>query len=240
MIASGATDLGRRRSSNEDAFCVEPDLGLLAVADGVAGRAAGEVASRLALSIFAAYVRDRLPATAEDSLLDLIAEAVQASNAAILRRVAEEPQNSGLATTLTVCLVQASTAYFAHVGDSRAYLLRQAQIRRLTEDHAVVSRCRHESSSEADARARPVRRRLLAALGLPWSGVDIFTEALEAGDGLLLCTDGLTAEIADDELRHLATSNGSLADRCRTMVETANERGGSDNVTVVLAGFHGF
>jgi protein phosphatase len=240
---------------------VDPDLGLLAVADGLGGHAAGEVASRLAISVLAEYLRDHRQPTGEQSMLDLLAGAVQAGNAAIQSKIAEEPQCQGMGTTLTACLVRDGAAYFAHIGDSRAYLLRDGQITQLSEDHTLANLRRlRRGSNEVEADPSPEGKTLLSALGTsPWVGADLFTQELQAGDLLLLCTDGLTAGVTEDELAALGPFRLSFAERCERLLtlankrrkETwseqrlkrgcerllalANERGGADNITVVLA-----
>jgi len=239
MAAFGMTDAGRQRSSNEDAFCVEPSLGLLAVADGLGGRAAGETASKLAIFTLTNYLRSHLEPAAQGSFLDLLAKAVQASNAAIQEVGAKEPQCQGMATTLTACLVADGMAYFAHIGDSRAYLLRHGHIARLTEDHTVATLRRLGGRNHVEIIDPAKGNRLLSALGvLPWVGVDLFAQKLRAGDLLLLCTDGLTGGVTEEELAALGQLKLSLAARCARLLALANERGGADNVTVVLAALH--
>jgi len=265
MIACGATSMGRQRSSNEDAFCVESDLGLLAVADGLGGRAAGELASQLAIHVLTEQLRDHCQPPGEQSMLDLLAEAVQAANTALQKKVAEDPRCQGMGTTLTACLVREGTAYFAHIGDSRAYLLRDGQIKQLSEDHTIANLRRRRGKPDKSAvDHQPEGKMLLAVLGTsPWVGADLFAQELQSGDLLLLCTDGLTAEVTEDELAALGRFRLSWADRCvwlltrtneqsqaawserqlkRTcerFLRLANERGGRDNITVVLAAIQG-
>lgn len=236
MTAFGMTDPGRQRSSNEDAYCVEPSLGLLAVADGLGGRAAGETASQLAILVLTNYLRGHFESAAQGSLLDLLDRAVQASNAALQEKGAREPRCQGMATTLTACLVADTMVYFAHIGDSRAYLLRHGHITRMTEDHTVASLRRLQGHRHVQVISPADRNRLLSALGLlPWVGVDLFARRLRAGDLLLLCTDGLTAGVTEEELAALGQLKLPLPDRCARLLALANERGGKDNVTVVLA-----
>ena len=236
MTAFGMTDAGRQRSSNEDAYCVEPFLGLLAVADGLGGRAAGETASKLAIFVLTNYLRNHSESAAPGSSLDLLARAVQASNAALQEKGAREPKCQGMATTLTACLVADTTAYFVHIGDSRAYLLRHGRITRLTEDHTVGTLRRFQGRNHVEVIDPANGKRLLSALGvLPWAGVDLFAQKLQAGDLLVLCTDGLTAEVTEEELGALGRLRLPLRDRCARLLALANERGGKDNVTVVLA-----
>ncbi len=227
--AAGATRVGRVRHINQDAFCSEPELGLLAVADGVGGRPAGDVASRLAIATLLDYVRQgqRTPEP------ELLADAVEAANVAIRRVAAQAPDCQSMATTLTACLIRDRQAHFAHIGDSRAYLLRHGDCQRLTEDHTMAGLRRKPGVS-----APPASRALLAALGLnSWVGADIFSHALCAGDVLLLCTDGVTRAISQEELAGVGGSASPLAERCQILLNLADERGGEDNATVILATF---
>jgi PPM family protein phosphatase len=239
MTACGKTSVGCRRPVNEDAFCVEPALGLLAVADGLGGHAAGEVASQLAISVLTRYLRDHCPSAQGSSLPDILAEAVLAANAAIQAKAAEEPRHLGMGTTVTICVVSGDVAHLAHVWDSRAYLLRDGHAAQLTEDHTVAT-LRQLQGHAVAAAGLADGKRLLAALGTsPWTGMDLFAQELCAGDLLLLCTDGLTAGVTDDELAALGQSGRPVADRCEQLLALANERGGADNSTVVLAEFQG-
>ena len=238
LAAYGATDTGRRRRLNEDAYCVEPGLGLLAVADGLGGHPAGEVASSLAISLLRRHLRARLRHDDRADALDLMAEAVEAGNAAIRERMATNPLCRGMATTLTACLVKAGCAHFTHVGDSRAYLLREGRIAQLTEDHTAASLRRRQGRGGAPGRGNPSNRRLLSALGMSsWAGMDLFVQNLRIGDVLLLCTDGLTDEIDNGELAAACLLPLPLPERVARLLATANDRNGADNVTIVRAEF---
>ncbi len=236
LVACGATNIGRRRAMNEDAFCVEPGLGLLAVADGLGGHAAGEVASRLAISAFKGHLEAHLNRDGGMNVNDLMAEAVEAGNAAILERIAASPQCRGMGTTLTACLVRRGVAYIAHIGDSRVYLLREGRIAQLTEDHTAATLRRRQGRCEDLAEGPVGRKKLLSALGVsPWAGSDLLTQDLRGSDILLLCTDGLTGELSENELAATCRLPLPLPERVARFLSLANERGGADNITVVLA-----
>jgi protein phosphatase len=238
LAAFGATDIGRRRDLNEDAYCVEPGLGLLAVADGLGGHPAGEVASSLAISLLRHHLLARLSNDDHANALDLMAEAVEAGNAAIRERMAVNPQYRGMATTLTACLVKGGCAHFTHIGDSRAYLLRDGRIAQLTEDHTAAALRQRQGRGGAPARGNASNQRLLSALGMSsWAGMDLFVQNLRIGDMLLLCTDGLTGELSEDELASTCQLPLSLPARVERFLSLANERGGSDNITAILATF---
>lgn len=221
------TDVGRARERNEDSFFV--GAGVFAVADGLGGHRAGEVASALSLEPIAAL------AAPEESFRDLAA-AVQRANRDVYERARSNPDLSGMGTTLTALAVLGDVARIAHVGDSRCYLIRAGKIRRLTDDHTVVARLVREGKlSPKEAATHPHRSLLLRALGSePSVLVDQADLDLLPGDRLLLCSDGLTGPVADDEILRLAGAEGDLDAACRALVALANARGGPDNVTVVL------
>ncbi len=225
---STATHPGRARPINEDA--VHPtgagtgDEVLLVVADGLGGHVGGEVASRLAIEV--ASDPDLAPA-----------EAVLSANRAILAEVANRPRLAGMATTMTLARLENSgAARFAHVGDSRGYLLRQGELRRLTQDHSVVAEYVASGRlTEKEAENHPQRSLVTRALGLEFHlEVDEFEEPLEPGDRLLLCSDGLTAMIDDDHILPLLGS-GAPEEVVWALIEAANTAGGHDNITVAIA-----
>lgn len=223
-----ASHKGRVRDNNEDT--VFPDSAgessgpaILIVADGMGGHVAGEVASRLAVNTAASTDKDPV-------------DRVEAGNKAIREEVAREPSLEGMGTTMTlVSLEEGGKARFAHVGDSRAYLLRSGELRQLTEDHTVAAEYVAQGQiSTEDAVDHPQRHMLTRTLGLtPQIEVDETTVALETGDRLLLCSDGLTEMVPDD---HIATvlGAGTPEEAVWELVETANEEGGVDNITVIV------
>lgn len=238
MKAFGVTDAGRRPGQNEDTFCVDPDLGLLAVADGIGGRAGGEVASRLAMQAFRGQLMMDASRQAGHSELDLLSKASEAANSLILERVAEEPELQGMGTTFTACWVRGQSAHFVHVGDSRGYLLRHGRLAQLTEDHTVGNLRRRKGNTSTASPSHDGGSKLLAALGTSrWVSADFFTEQLQAGDLLLLCTDGLSVDLGTQELHSLVQRPLPLEERCASLVNLAREQGGTDDITVVLASF---
>jgi protein phosphatase len=225
---STASHPGRARPINEDAvYPADAGTGdnvLLVVADGLGGHIGGEVASRLAIEV------------ASDAELTP-AEAVLSANRAILAEVANRPRLAGMATTMTLArLDQAGSAHFAHVGDSRGYLLRHGELRRLTKDHSVVAEYIASGQlTEKEAENHPQRSLVTRALGLEFQlEVDEFEEPLEQSDRLLLCSDGLTVMIDDDHIRRLLGA-GTPEEAVWALVEAANTAGGHDNITVAIA-----
>jgi serine/threonine protein phosphatase PrpC len=228
----GRTDTGRRRVHNEDVFLCDPPL--YAVADGMGGAQAGEVASKLAVAALAEHPHGHGP-VGEDAVVTLVREA----NRRIFRRSVEDPAAAGMGTTVTVALVDedAGTAAIGHVGDSRAYRIRDGVLEQLTTDHSVVAELvRAGRLTAEEALEHPYRSAITRALGTEEEvDVDTFTVPLEPGDTYLLCSDGLTSMVRDEEILRLASAYGddpdALAD---ALIDAANAAGGEDNITVVL------
>lgn len=226
---AGVTDPGLVRRRNEDAFLCDPPL--FAVADGMGGAQAGEVASRLA----AAALRDFHEADlleAEPRLRSIIQEA----NRRIYARAASDPHASGMGTTLTAALVTGDRVAVGHVGDSRAYLLREGQLEQLTNDHSLVADLvRSGRLTPEEAEVHPQRSVITRALGTD-SAVDVDSFSIEArpGDVFLLCSDGLTTMVPVETVRRILLESERLSDAAQALVAEANRNGGEDNITVVL------
>jgi len=221
------TDPGRTRRHNEDAYVIEPPL--FAIADGMGGAQAGEVASRLAT---AALKEAGADGGGEQRIADLIQEA----NRRVYDRSSSDPNTSGMGTTITVALVEDDRVSFGHVGDSRAYLIRNARMEQLTEDHSLVNELLKTGKlSREEAETHPQRSVITRALGTdPDVDVDTFSVQAETGDLFLLCSDGLTDMVPEDSIlevveRHREDIDGAL----RALVKAANRGGGQDNITVV-------
>ena len=227
--SAGTTDAGRKRRRNEDAFVHDPPL--FAVADGMGGAQAGEVASRLAAAAFREF-HDADELEPEERVVAIIQEA----NRRIYERARSDVQASGMGTTITAALLVESTVVVGHVGDSRAYRLREGLLEQLTEDHSLVAdlvRSGRLSPEEADA--HPQRSVITRALGTDAEvDVDTFTVAAEAGDVFLLCSDGLTTMVADEEITTTIAEADTLEQATKALVKAANRAGGEDNITVVL------
>jgi serine/threonine protein phosphatase PrpC len=221
------TDPGRTRRHNEDSYVIEPPL--FAIADGMGGAQAGEVASRLAT---AALKEGQVDAGGEQRISDLI----QAANRRVYDRSSSDPNTSGMGTTITVALVEDDHVAFGHVGDSRAYLIRDASMEQLTEDHSLVNELLKTGRlSREEAETHPQRSVITRALGTdPDVDVDTFSVRAENGDLFLLCSDGLTDMVSEESIldvveRHRDDIDGAL----RALVKEANRGGGQDNITVV-------
>jgi PPM family protein phosphatase len=222
------TDTGRQRRDNEDsAYARAP---LFVVADGMGGAQAGEVASQLAIEAFEQELPDG--ANAEQRL----AERVREANRRIYDRSQEERERAGMGTTLTAAYLEETSLAIAHVGDSRAYLLRDGTLTRLTRDHSLVDELvRRGKLTEEQAAEHPQRSIITRALGPePDVEVDTWTYPVRAGDVLLLCSDGLTSMLSEDELVEILSRAGSLERAGDELIAAANAAGGRDNITVVL------
>jgi len=226
---AGLTDTGRRRRRNEDSFVLDPPL--FAVADGMGGAQAGEVASRLAAAAFREYHE-------ADSLApeERVEALVQEANRRIYARSREDANATGMGTTVTAALLEGDSVAIGHVGDSRAYRIRGDRLEQLTQDHSLVADLmRSGRLTQEEADAHPQRSVITRALGTdPEVDVDTLAVGLEPGDVFLLCSDGLTTMVPDEEILRIVHESGSLEGAAKALVKAANKRGGEDNVTVVL------
>ena len=224
---AGVTDTGRKRRRNEDAYVVQPPL--FAVADGMGGPQAGEVASRLAA---AALEESSVGGSGEDKVVQLIQEANRRVHAA----ATEDAAHAGMGTTMTVALLEDGSVAIGHVGDSRAYLSRDGTLEQLTQDHSLVGELmRSGKLSPEEARLHPQRSVITRALGTdPDVDVDTYTVETRSGDVFLICSDGLYSMVEDDDVQQtLERYRGDLDGALRTLVQQALEGGGEDNITVV-------
>lgn len=223
---SARTDIGLRRQTNEDTFVLEPPL--FAVCDGMGGAQAGEVASGLAGRVLAAAVADGMP----------LGEAAHAANAAVFLCAREDSSYAGMGTTLTAALIDGRVARFAHVGDSRAYLLRDGELRQVTDDHSLVATMvRRGQLTEEEAAVHPHRSVLSRALGTELLvDVDELSVDLRSGDVLLLCSDGLSGPVPAELIARLLRIP-DVHGATRALIRAARKRGGPDNITALVVRF---
>jgi len=253
LAVAARSDVGVARPVNEDTLytgeftTADGAIGtLLVVADGMGGHAAGDVASRLAVETLKAELRAALehgPPDDDAGWQELLRQAVVAANAKVYAQ-AQEAGQRGMGTTLTATIVAGRRAHLAHVGDTRAYLINPAGVNgaaitwmQLTHDHSIVARLVDIGQlSPEQARVHPQRNMIYRSLGTdPAVEVDLVSQSLAPGDLLLLCSDGLNTHVEDAELAQLAQEEGSLARACERLVALANQRGGKDNISVVIA-----
>jgi protein phosphatase len=235
------TDVGRRRADNEDALLVLPRQDIYLVADGVGGHNSGELASRKAVSGVADFLaRNPLEeahgaAHPEEALMAYFLRCFREINTEICALSRVEPANRGMATTAVLAHILRDKLFVVNIGDSRAYIVREGDISRITTDHSVVNEMLARGElTEEEARVHPRKNEITRALGVE-AGVspDFFMTDLLSSDRIVLCTDGLCGELSDDEIRRIVSRGENLNDTCRMLVNSANANGGSDNITVV-------
>lgn len=246
FFAAAKTDVGRKRQDNEDRFCLEPALGLYVVADGMGGHAAGEVASRLAVETIQEWMEKYLrgldaatgaTAAASGSLeAAFLASSIQQANRVIFEAAKARPEYAGMGTTIVATLAHGDRFIVAHVGDSRIYRIRGGVIAQLSRDHSFVQQqvdC--GSLSPTEAQRSQYRHMITRALGLKESvDVDLGEHAARPDDIILLCSDGLSDLLDDEEILNAVEACGADLERaCETMVDRANAKGGDDNITVL-------
>jgi serine/threonine protein phosphatase PrpC len=221
-----ATHAGRVRRKNEDAYFAEAPL--FAVADGMGGALAGELASRISVQTLSELVQ-------EGSDEERLAETIRLANRRVAERATSDPRASGMGSTVTAALVGRGVVTFAHVGDSRAYLWRGGVLTRLSDDHSLVAEwVRAGALAPEDAAQHPQRSVITRALGADWQiDIDVWTTPARTGDVILLCTDGLSGFVDDAAVARTLEEHESLDAAVRALIDAANAAGGEDNITAV-------
>ncbi len=245
ILSSGGTDPGKKRKNNEDSFLQDDGLGLYAVADGIGGHEGGEVASRIAMDTF----REVLPGLLKgndvtppfslsldvEPRISALRYAITLSNQKILQTASINPALTGMGTTITALLLCRGAAYIAHVGDSRAYLLRSGECSQITNDHSFVAeQIRAGKLTAEQAKTSAYRHIITRAVGIDREvSVDHATLEVKENDTFLLCTDGLTEMVADSEICAILAECAPAA-ATENLIRRANEQGGVDNITAVV------
>ena len=242
---AGMTDPGLVRAQNEDAIAISSEYGLAVLADGMGGYNAGEVASSMAAAMTKELIEQDLVASGgriedypEHRLHQLVVNVIQQANAAILGAARTEPQYHGMGTTIVAAAFGGDQVTVAHVGDSRAYRFRKGELTKITRDHSLLQEQIDAGLVDAAmARFSQVKNLVTRAVGVgPELEVEIHAHLLQPGDIYLLCSDGLTDMLPDETIGEiLAQEQDGLEAACRTLVQRANEAGGFDNISVVLA-----
>jgi len=234
----GDTNPGRKRRRNEDAFVCEPPL--FAVADGMGGAQAGEVASAIAAAALSGVFSDGETVAAPETE-ERVGSLIREANRRVHDRAEHDPSFSGMGTTMTVALVGSDDLVaIGHVGDSRAYLIRAGELEQLTDDHSLVAELvRRGELSPEEAEVHPQRSVITRALGTdPDVEVDVFSVPAQPGDIFLLCSDGLSTMVDSDTISQIVDRNrGDLESATRALIRAANDEGGEDNITAVLFEF---
>lgn len=230
---AGKTDVGRKRSNNEDAIIIRSDLGFLAVADGMGGAASGEVAS----SLFVDTVSELMSVADHNGIgAELIQRTFLVANDRILKCARENSLHEGMGCTAELLVFYDQGYMLGHVGDSRTYLIRGGKLRQITKDHSLVQdQLDRGLITEAEARTHSMRNVIVRAVGVGQTlAVDIIRGKAQDGDLFLLCSDGLSDMLEEDLISSLLTLPLTLEERAAKLVQAANEAGGHDNVTVGL------
>jgi PPM family protein phosphatase len=244
------TDVGRKRKGNEDALFLNPEQRLFVVADGMGGHAAGEVASKIAVDSINEFVtltggdeEITWPFGLDETISydgNRLKTAIRHANRKVLEATREKTEYEGMATTVAAVLVDGDLANIGHVGDSRIYLWSEGEVSQLTSDHSWVNeQIQNGVISSEQARSHPLRNVVTRALGGKQDlSVDMQVRKMKPGEMLLLCSDGLTTMVPDEEIvRILSETGGDVSKAAHRLVDEANARGGEDNITVVLLKF---
>ncbi len=241
LLITGLTDPGRMREQNEDNIAMAPEAGLVVVADGMGGHRAGEVASRLAVEAIQRHIVNTLAgagASGDDGIeVALVRDAIQQANQAIFERARANQEYAGMGSTVVVVLFYGDRLCVGHVGDSRLYRFRDTILEQITEDHSVVQELVSRGLVTAEEARKTVGKNLVTrALGIdPDVEADVSEHDVYDDDIYLLCSDGVNDVLADGDIELMLTEHGrNLETTARHMVDTANERGGPDNISVIL------
>lgn len=239
---AGKTDVGRVRATNQDAFLANNEAKLYLVADGMGGHAGGEIASRLAVDTIEAQIcknlqifeLDPLEANHEFQILKTMEASVNFASAKIYEHALEDPSLRGMGTTATVVKISGKHAYWAHVGDSRLYLLRNRFLYQLTFDHSLVNeQVRAGILTPEEAEVHHLKNVITRSVGYQEEeDVDSASILIQTGDKLILCSDGLHGKVSDSEIASIVDELG--LDSLDTLVDLANSRGGDDNITILV------
>jgi PPM family protein phosphatase len=244
-VSAGLTDVGRKRNHNEDSYLVDEELQLFVVADGMGGHAGGGTASRIAVETIdkemrAAKVVDGSPFTTETTLQDsplpeFLRNAVEKACLEIFRQAQEDPRLAGMGTTVISLCVRGEHALFAHVGDSRAYLVRGDLIQQISEDHSLVNeQIKAGMITAEEAKHSRYKNIITRSVGFEEEvQVDVMGIVTRPGDSFILCSDGLANLVEDKEIQDVV-SRHTPEESAKALVELANERGGDDNITVIV------
>lgn len=237
MKAYAKTDIGSKRSMNQDyMYCNTEPVGgfqnLLIVADGMGGHRAGDYASRLCVETMV----QSLEKSAHKTPVSLFEEAVTAANKAVFEESASHVEYEGMGTTVVACTLEENTLYITNIGDSRLYLIRDG-IEQITDDHSLVEEMVKQGNiTESEARIHPQKNIITRALGINEEvQADFFEIDVEQGDVIMLCSDGLSNMIEDEDMEYIVKNSDTLQTAAESLVARANENGGNDNITVVLA-----
>lgn len=243
IVSCGITDVGLKRGHNEDNYLINEELNLYVVADGMGGHAGGEYASAIAVNtveeVVTSLESEEIDVDSTDPVeitRHKLTHAIRLAGRRIFEKAKEQPEYHGMGTTVVVLLVRSGNAYLAHVGDSRIYLARDGKIEQVTEDHSLIAeKIRHGLITPEEAKNHKMRNVITRSLGYQEDvEVDLSVRAVRRGDTFLLCSDGLSGLVEDDELLQ-EIEKGSPQPAARALTELACQRGGDDNITTIIA-----
>lgn len=235
------TDTGKVRDHNEDAFLVRPDDNVFVVADGVGGNNSGEVASQNAVLGIDRFLKRRPiervhnAKNMQEELMEYFLECLREINRSILADSITQAENAGMATTVVMAHLINKTLYVVNLGDSRAYLIRKDEINQITEDHTYVNKLvKTGNITKQEAEHHPKKNVITKALGADHDvQPDFFKTTLKKKDRVILCSDGLHGELSDEEILRIVKAEKDPDGICQSLVASANEKGGRDNITVI-------
>jgi len=238
--AAGKSDIGKVRTTNQDAYHIgkiSTDMAWSVVCDGMGGANGGNVASLVAVGAISANIdRNYNPEKPDSSIHSLITTAVINANALVYQKSKQTPDLSGMGTTVVLTVIKNDMAYIAHVDDSRAYHISSGMIRQITKDHTMVQYLIETGElTPEEAKEHPKKHLITRAVGVEENvSVDYNETELKKGDKVLICSDGLSNLVSEDEIMSVVNKNNAVADAIDSLIELANERGGNDNITVVI------
>ncbi len=237
--AYAKSDVGKTREMNQDFFYISDSLDevqLYILADGMGGYNGGEIASKLAVTCAKNYIQNNFKETSKDkeSLIQLVASSVEYANMIVYEKAKEKPELEGMGTTLEICLIYNNKVYIAHVGDSRIYRIRKEFIRKLTQDHSYVQKLVSDGTiTQEEANNHPKKNMLIRALGCnAFVEPDVAIKGFLKEDILIICSDGLTNEVSQQDIYSIAKKDFERAPK--ELIDLANQNGGTDNITVVV------
>lgn len=243
MISGAISDIGKIRENNQDAFfeSKDPSLPLFVVADGMGGHKAGEVASSMAMDTIKKNffdAKDKL--TNEESILKLIKQSIEEANIKIYLKSLEQEQYNGMGTTITLAYIYEDKIYIGHVGDSRAYIIENGNIRQITEDHSYVNELvKTGSITKEEAKTHPKRNMITRAVGSSSIiEMDTFINKYFKDDILIICSDGLSNMLKEQEINESFIDEDNMQKACFELALKANKKGGLDNITLVAIKFN--
>ncbi len=241
MVVLAKTDIGRAREINQDCYYISgenDDLKLYIIADGMGGYSGGEVASNLAVLTVKKYIEEKIgnkKNIAEEKIIEILKKSFEVAHYTIYERAQKEKELEEMGTTLDICLIYNNKVYIAHIGDSRVYKIKENEIEQITVDHSYVQKLLKEGSiTKEEAYNHPRKNMLMKALGGndKYEEPDIFVIELENCEKLMMCTDGLTNMLRDNEIHDIISKDINLANK--NLIQAANEKGGLDNITVII------